>query len=293
VIESFSATPGQVAPGSPEANSVTLAWKVSGTITNIELSGPGLGSLSQLPAEGNRVVAVTTSSTFTLSAYNGDLTSTETAQVNVVTSVPALTSRSPAQATAGGPGLTLTVTGSNFVNGSAVQWNGSPRPTTYVSATQLTAAVSALDLAAGGPISVTVLNPAPGGGVSGALTFTVQNPAPAITGLVPAQVVAGGPGFTLQINGSGFNTGSVVRWNGADRPLLTASPGQLTISVTAADIAAAGSVTISVVNPSPGGGAAAAVLQVNAATGTPTATPSATPTVTPTATPTVTLTPTP
>ena len=74
---------------------------------------------------------------------------------------------------AGGPAFTLTVNGSNFVSGSVVRWNGANRTTTFVSATQLTAAIPAADIAAAGTASVTVQNPPPGGAVSNALTFTI------------------------------------------------------------------------------------------------------------------------
>ncbi len=66
------------------------------------------------------------------------------------------------------------MTGSVFVNGAVVRWNGAARPTTFVSDTQLTAAIPATDLAAAGTASVTVFNPAPGGGESGAATFTIN-----------------------------------------------------------------------------------------------------------------------
>ena len=62
---------------------------------------------------------------------------------------------------------------SNFVSGSVVRWNGANRTTTFVSATQLTAAIPAADIAAAGSASVTVQNN-PGGAVSNALTFTID-----------------------------------------------------------------------------------------------------------------------
>ena len=80
--------------------------------------------------------------------------------------VPAITTISPTFATAGGAQFTLTVNGSNFVPGSVVRWNGNKRPTTYVSATQLTATSAASLIAASGSATVTVFNPAPGGGTS-------------------------------------------------------------------------------------------------------------------------------
>ena len=92
-------------------------------------------------------------------------------QVGSGPATPTLTSLSPSSAVAGGPAFTLTVNGSNFVSGSVVRWNGANRTTTFVSATQLTAAITAADIAAAGSASVTVQNP--GGAVSNALTFTI------------------------------------------------------------------------------------------------------------------------
>ncbi len=54
---------------------------------------------------------------------------------------PTLTSLSPNTIASGSAPFTLTVNGTNFVSGYTVQWNGASRPTTFVSATQLTAAI--------------------------------------------------------------------------------------------------------------------------------------------------------
>jgi hypothetical protein len=95
---------------------------------------------------------------------------------------PLLTAVSPTSATAGGASFTLTATGSNFLVTSAVHWNGAARPTTFVSATQLTATIPASDVATAGTAQVTVVNPAPGGGTSSAIAFTIQSPPPPTTG---------------------------------------------------------------------------------------------------------------
>lgn len=50
---------------------------------------------------------------------------------------PTITSLSPSSATAGGPAFTLTVTGTQFISGSQVLWNGSQAPTTFASSTSL------------------------------------------------------------------------------------------------------------------------------------------------------------
>jgi hypothetical protein len=87
--------------------------------------------------------------------------------------VPTLGSVSPSSATAGSPNLVLAVTGTDFVRGSTVLWNGSERATTFVGPTSLVAYLPASDLAAEGAAEITVASPSPGGGLSGAATFTV------------------------------------------------------------------------------------------------------------------------
>lgn len=85
--------------------------------------------------------------------------------------VPTLTSLSPSSTAAGGPTFTLTLTGSDFIPTSQVMWNGTQVPTTYESSNSLTAQIPASDVSIVGKSSVTVQNPAPGGGASRAVTF--------------------------------------------------------------------------------------------------------------------------
>ena len=89
--------------------------------------------------------------------------------------VPTITSLNPSSASTGGSAFTLTVNGTGFVSGSVVRWNGSDRATTYVNDTRLTASIPAADIATAGSASVTVFNPAPGGGTSNAAAFGAVN----------------------------------------------------------------------------------------------------------------------
>jgi hypothetical protein len=73
-------------------------------------------------------------------------------------------------------GRSLTVNGSGFGNESVVRLNGTNRPTTFVSATQLTAALSVDDQKLAGDVQITVFNPAPGGGLSNAKPLTITQP---------------------------------------------------------------------------------------------------------------------
>ena len=88
--------------------------------------------------------------------------------------VPTALSLSPSSATAPGSNTWVTITGSNFVPGSVALWNGSQRTTVFVSSTQLQTAIPASDLVKPGVNKIRVSNPVPGGGRSGALTFTVH-----------------------------------------------------------------------------------------------------------------------
>jgi hypothetical protein len=80
------------------------------------------------------------------------------------------------------------------------------------------------------------------------------NPLPTIASLTPSSAVSGTSGLTLTVNGGGFVTSSVVRWNGADRVTSYVSASQLTAQIPATDLASAGAANVSVASPSPGGG---------------------------------------
>jgi hypothetical protein len=169
---------------------------------------------------------------------------------------PFVNALSPSAAAIGGPTFTLTVDGVGFVPASQVRWNGEPRPTTYLSAGQLTAQIDAADIAAASTASVTVFNPLPGGGESTPVLFVVKepNPAPDVTGLSPAQAMVGDDAFSITVIGSGFVQGSTVLWNGEDRTSGFLNEFMLTATIRASDVAVAGTAFVSVLNPAPGGG---------------------------------------
>jgi hypothetical protein len=77
--------------------------------------------------------------------------------------VPSVTSLSPASATAGGSQFLLTVNGADFRHDSVVNWNGSFVVTDFVSTHQLSAVVTAADIAQPGTVAVFVVNPPEGG----------------------------------------------------------------------------------------------------------------------------------
>jgi hypothetical protein len=109
--------------------------------------------------------------------------------------------------------LTFTVNGVNFASGSIVHWGSTELTTTFVSATQLTAMISAAQLQTADSFSVTVNS---GGVVSNAAPFTIADGL-AIGSLNPNLLQAGmvsSSEFAMAVTGVGFTPGAIVQWNG-------------------------------------------------------------------------------
>jgi hypothetical protein len=97
---------------------------------------------------------------------------TVTLQTNLV---PVIGSISPAFTDASSVAFTLTVNGSGFTSQSAVYWGTTALTTTYVSATKLTAPVTAAEIASAGITPITVQTPTPGGETSNSFQFEVDS----------------------------------------------------------------------------------------------------------------------
>jgi len=211
--------------------------------------------------------------------FNTNLTTQTTSSV--------LTFVSPASWPAGGAGFTLTATGSGFVTGANVLWNGTALTTTFVSNTQLTAVVPAANVATAATVQVVVQ--IPGSAVpatsnsfasgttelSNVLLFSVKTPPPpppVITPpLSPASVAAGSAAFTLTVAGTGFVSGpngSVIYWNGLPRtPTTVTGTTQASAQILATDVAATGTVPVSISNAASGGSSSSAVTFTITGTG--------------------------
>ena len=84
----------------------------------------------------------------------------------------------PNATTPGGQGFTLKVNGTGFVSGSSVTWNGSPRATSFISSTKLTALITAEDVESPGTAWVTVVN---GNASSNVAFFEITNPTASVS----------------------------------------------------------------------------------------------------------------
>jgi len=169
----------------------------------------------------------------------------------------------PTSVTPGTGGLTLTVHGTGFVATSVVKWNGSSRATTFVSSSELQAAISSSDVASAGSASITVNN---GGADSNAAIFWIASPASSLsfashmflTASAPASVLAAdlnadgktdialANGFTSI--GSAPNLAGVLLGNGDGtfKTPVNYKTAPLTVGVAAGDFNADGKLDLAV-----------------------------------------------
>jgi len=152
---------------------------------------------------------------------------------------PNLLSLTPSSAPVGASSINLVVTGSGFVSGNTVLWNGSPIPTTFVNSTSLTASVSPALFSATGTSLVSV-------GSSNNLTFTVTGPA--INSLSPSSIGPGAPTFTITVTGLNFVASSKVIFNGVALDTTFNTSTMLTATVPASQVANSGIALVYVTN---------------------------------------------
>ncbi len=105
----------------------------------------------------------------------------------------------------GGGSFTLSVYGANFVSGAVVNWNGQPRSTTFVSAHELQGQILASDVVTNTAGTISVTNPAPGGGKSSSYAqIEVHAPTATIVSNQPVNYNFGWYGlYPADFNGDG------------------------------------------------------------------------------------------
>lgn len=186
----------------------SVTWAVNGAAGGNSAIGTittaGLYTAPGIPPSPNSVSITATSL--------ADPTQSAAATVTVVNPAPVLYSISPDAATAGDPGTTLTVDGADFAAQSVVYFNSTALATVYGSATQLTATIPSSLLASTGTFSITVVNPAPGGGTSTSLSLTVWAGYPRAGA---GSVLSGPPPALAQIPHNGTLV-SMLDWTSKD-----------------------------------------------------------------------------
>jgi len=193
----------------------------------------------QIPAA---LIAAAGSAAITVSTPDGAVSQ----PVSLAIESFAVSSLSPARATAGDAGFTLTITGSGFPAGATVNFAGTVLPSTSVTSSQVTADVPASLLVKEGATPVSVSSP--GGSVSNALPFTVT-PVFLISTLNPAVIMVGGPSVTLEVSGSGFVSGTTVHVGAVELRPNSLAADKIVVTVPASTIAQAGSLTVWAARP--------------------------------------------
>ena len=200
-----------------------------------------------------------------VAVLNGSVTSAPV-NLEVDNPAPTIASVAPTSEAVGATAAVITVSGTGFVPSTVINVNGAARTTTFISAMQVSVALSAADVASVGSLSLTAVNLTPGGGTSGAAPVAViaANPAPTIASTSPSSVVVGASAPVVTVTGAGFVSSTVIQVNGSARATSYISATQVSVTLSAADVSSAGSLSLTAVNPGPGGGASGAIaLPVN------------------------------
>jgi IPT/TIG domain-containing protein len=180
-----------------------------------------------------------------------------------VNPVPELHSTEPAAVVFGSPGVPVTLVGKAFASNATASWNGSVRPTRFVSATRLEVDLTAEDLSVPQLAELTVSNPEPGGGLSEVLIFPVNYPRPTLSSISPNTVEAGSGSLTLTLEGSNFVTAprmTIARFGASTLNTSVASSETLQAVVPASLLNEGRVIGITVVNDNPGGGSSQALV---------------------------------
>lgn len=169
---------------------------------------------------------------------------------------PTITSLAPTNIDAGSPTFSLRVNGTNFYPGCVVNFGSTPLSTTYVSANQLQAVVTATQVANPGTAGISVNNFGESG-LSNIFTFTINNPSPTVKTVNPTKVIVNSEATVVTITGTGFYQSSQVYLN-SSIPLTTTvvSPTVITATLPKSNLSTRGTLSLSVLNPispAPGG----------------------------------------
>lgn len=256
-------SPLSAVAGSPDTNvTVTGTGFVTGVM--VTFGGVALSTTLNSPTSVTAVIPaakLVTAGSFDVAVKNPTPGGGTSAAIAFTVSNPnvTVTSISPTNALVGSAAFTLTVNGTGFVAASKILFNGAAITTTFVSATQLTGAVPASALTTVGDFPVAVSSPPPGGGVSAPLSFRVQYPVPTLASIAPTSATAGSAPLQITATGTGFFPASQITFDGAAAATTYVSDTQLKATLSAAQLASAGTINVRVVTPTPGGGTSTAI----------------------------------
>jgi hypothetical protein len=239
----------------PSAQTVSI----SDSSTGITIYYTTDGSTPQInsTAYTNPITVLASETINAIAIGNGYATSPIATAVYAIVPPPQLTSLSPSFTSATSAAFTLTLKGSGFVSTSTISFGSTAAPTQYLSATQLTAQITAAQIATPGIVAVTVQNPASAGGTSNMLQFEVDsagtNTPPNFTSTT-ATVAAGSTATYLVTLPASATNVSVTCLNlpATAACSYSSSPSTLTITTTAHTPAGTSLITVVFTETLPG-----------------------------------------
>ena len=167
---------------------ILTGFQVAGAVPDGLILNPNTGMISGTPtAAGTWYFEMTVVDAANVLAVNGGMS----IQINPTAAkgnpVPFLNQPLlPTAVSPGNPAFILHVSGTGFLPAATVNFNRTPLATTFVDGEHLTAAVPAAEVANAGTASITVVNPAPGGGASNVVYFQVAAPETTVSFAVAA-----------------------------------------------------------------------------------------------------------
>jgi hypothetical protein len=173
------------------------------------------------------------------------------------TPAPVLTSLGavPQPLLAGNAGFTTTIAGTGFLPGATVLVQGVARPTTLLTATTVQVTIPGEDLANGGFLKISAMNPSPTIGPSNSLDLAVTNPVPGVLNIYPntaeVRLEPNSPPIPLTVAGFGFKKGAKIKVGTFEIPTTFISATTLIGDIPQKALQIGGAFPVIVVNPAP------------------------------------------
>ena len=173
---------------------------------------------------------------------------------DITSPTPLVTGISPQIAPAGAA-IVITITGTGFEVNSVAEWNGSPRPTTFVLPTKLQVSLTASDLQNPGTGKIIVSNPGPDGSATGPAQLTIVGTGtPAITTVTPPNTLANtapSSPLPITIQGTNFAANATVSANNQALTIASQTATSIVTAIPQASLAQQGALSLVVTNPGP------------------------------------------
>ncbi len=164
--------------------------------------------------------------------------------------IPEITVINPETVLRGSQTRKVMIEGAGFIRTSTV----STLPVTLIDNHHLEVELPDSLLSRAGTYEMVVTNSVPDGGSSNVVDLQINNPVPSLIALNPAEAIAGTPGLTFTVLGTGFFNDTIVSANGVLMGFTLIDPTMSKIQLAPEDLEMGKNLDIRAYNPPPGGG---------------------------------------